>query len=123
MTEPIPISRQQRRALDRRRVKAARPTTRVEIPALCEPGHHGYNRFDGPEGSIVYCVKCGRTIQDVFRESPKDRELYVAWLEHERRQAELTHSHVEPDPDGLPVDGCPGCARLAALAHSDPDEL
>lgn len=108
-----------------RRLAVRRNGSHPGPPPLCLPGTHAFGKITttvAGEATATYviCKTCRRTFQQVMEQSPGDLRLYRSFLEAER--ATIKHTH-DPDPDGLPVDDCPGCARAAALDHSSPEEL
>lgn len=77
----VPISRQQRRALER---ATAKPVD-VALPPLCRPGHHKLGPIEGTvEGKVVarvvMCSTCRRTFQQILDEDPEYAAMYAAWV-------------------------------------------
>lgn len=97
------------------------------LPPLCPPRKHRYQRLaatvKGAETAVrVTCVRCRRTIQQVFEDSPADLAMYREWLTAELAAARLQHVAACPrrfGVDAAPSDGCAGCAREAQLAAED----
>lgn len=126
----IPMSRQQRRATQRLEAARAAAADRLTVlpsgpKPLCKPGTHQLSEIvgtvdDKPVATMVACVVCLRTFQQIMEQSPDDLAMYRGFLEAEAAKVEHTH---EPDPDGLPVEGCAGCARVAELVHASPESL
>lgn len=98
------------------------------LPKRCPPGMHAFGKIAAIVGgrettARVVCRTCRRTFQQVMGESPEDLAMYRAFVAAEIRS--IVHDRACPrgfDKAALPVSGCAGCAREAAL-HDDLRQL